>query len=60
MRRQIRDLQSEGQMPTRFCDAVVEEGKIYLEQKINKRYVKIAWEDVVYQVNALIKDTTSK
>lgn len=53
VKRPIRDLHSNRQMPPRFCDVVIEDGKIYLEQKKDKnKYVKISWEDVVYQVEA--------
>ena len=53
MKRPIRDLHSERQPPPRFCDVVVEGEKVYLEQKKDKnKYVKISWDDVVYQVEA--------
>ena len=53
IRRPIRNLHSNRQMPPRFCDVVIEGDKVYLEQKKDKdNYVKIPWEDVVYQVEA--------
>ena len=53
VKRPIRDLHSDRQTQPRFCDVIVEENKIYLEQKKDKnKYVKISWEDVVYQVEA--------
>ncbi len=56
MRMQIRSLSSDCTNPPRFCDAILEEDEqIYLVRKDQKtrRYVKILWEDVVYQVNKL-------
>lgn len=53
VKRPIRDLHSDRQTPPRFCDVVIDDDKIYLEQKKDKnKYVKISWEDVVYQVEA--------
>lgn len=53
VKRPIRDLHSDRQTPPRFCDVVIEDDNIYLEQKKDKnQYVKISWEDVVYQVEA--------
>jgi hypothetical protein len=53
VKRPIRDLHSDRQTPPRFCDVVVEGDKVYLEQKKDKnKYVKISWDDVVYQVEA--------
>ena len=49
----IRDLHSERRVQPRFCDVVIEGGKVLLEKKNEKqRYEKISWEDVVYQVEA--------
>ncbi len=56
MKIQIRSLCSDCSNPPRFCDAIMEEDEqIYLVRKDQKtdRYVKILWEDVVYQVNKL-------
>ena len=56
MRMQIRSLSSDCPNSPRFCDAILEEDEqIYLVRKDQKtrRYVKILWEDVVYQVNKL-------
>ncbi|QNH53817.1 hypothetical protein H1B31_08015 [Selenomonas timonae] len=56
MKIQIRSLCSDCANPPRFCDAILEEdAQIYLVRKDQKtnRYVKILWEDVVYQVNKL-------
>ncbi len=53
IKRPIRDLHSDKEVQPRFCDVIVEGEKVYLEQKKDKnRYVKISWEDVVYQVEA--------
>ncbi len=53
VKRAVRDLHSDRQTPVRFCDVVVDGDKVYLEQKNNKnKYIRIAWEDVVYQVEA--------
>lgn len=58
VKRPIRDLHSDRQMPPRFCDVVIEGDKIYLEHKKDKnKYVKIPWEDVVYQVEAAKEDS---
>ena len=53
IRRPIRNLHSNKPTQPRFCDVIVEDNKIYLEQKKDKnKYEKILWEDVVYQVEA--------
>lgn len=58
VKRAIRDLHSESQTPPRFCDVVIEGDKIYLVYKKDKnKYVKIPWEDVVYQVEAAKEDS---
>ena len=47
----IRNLHSDKPIPPRFCDVVIEDGKIFLEKKTDKQqFEKIPWEDVVYQV----------
>lgn len=47
----IRNLHSDKPIPPRFCDVVIEDGKIFLEKKTDKKQLeKIPWEDVVYQV----------
>ena len=47
----IRNLHSDKPIPPRFCDVVIEDGKIFLEKKTDKKQKeKIPWEDVVYQV----------
>ena len=47
----IRNLHSDKPIPHRFCDVVIEDGKIFLEKKTDKKqFEKIPWEDVVYQV----------
>ena len=49
----IRDLHSNKQIQTRFCDVVIDGDNVYLEQKKEKNtYVTISWDDVVYQVKA--------
>lgn len=58
VKRAIRDLHSERQTPPRFCDVVIEGDNTYLEYKKDKnKYVKIPWEDVVYQVEAAQEDS---
>lgn len=52
IKRAIRNLHSDRPTSPRFCDVVVDGDKIYLEQKKDKKYEKIPWEDVVYQVEA--------
>lgn len=47
----IRNLHSDKQVSPRFCDVVIDNGKVFLEKKTYKnKYEKIPWEDVVYQV----------
>ena len=47
----IRNLHSDKPIPPRICDVVIEDGKIFLEKKTDKKqFEKIPWEDVVYQV----------
>ena len=47
----IRNLHSDKLVPPRFCDVVIEDGKVFLEKKLDKnKYERIPWEDVVYQV----------
>ena len=55
MMTQIRSLRSDGSMPPRFCDAVLgDDDQIYLVlKKGTNKYIKILWDDVVYQVNKL-------
>lgn len=56
MNMQIRSLCSDCSNPPRFCDAILDEdNQIYLVRKNEKKnsYVKILWDDVVYQVNKL-------
>ncbi len=53
---QIRSLGNDCSNPPRFCDAVLgNDNRIYLVRKDEKKrsYVRILWEDVVYQVNKL-------
>ena len=47
----IRNLHSDKPIPPRFCDVVIEDGKIFLEKKTDKKqFEKIPREDVIYQV----------
>lgn len=51
IRKPIRNLRSDKDMPPRVFDAVIEGDKVYLEVKFNrKRFERIPWDDVVYQV----------
>ncbi len=50
IKKPIRNLHSDKDMPPRFCDVVIENGKVFLEKKTNKKYEQIPWEDVVHQV----------
>lgn len=51
IKRPIRNLHSDKPTPPRFCDVVIEDGKVFLEKKSDRnKYEKIPWEDVVYQV----------
>lgn len=52
-KRPIRDLHSTKPLQPRFCDVILEEGKVFLEKKSDKnKYERILWDDVVYQVEA--------
>jgi hypothetical protein len=51
IKKPIRNLHSDKLTPPRFCDVIIDGDKIYLEQKKDKNiFIKIPWEDVVYQV----------
>lgn len=52
VKRPIRNLHSTKPVAPRFCDVVIENDKIFLEKKTDKKYEKIPWEDVVFQVEA--------
>ena len=42
----IRNLHSDKPIPPRFCDVVIEDGKIFLEKKTDKKqFEKIPWEE---------------
>lgn len=57
----IRDLHSNKKVPARFCDVIIEDGQVFLEKKSGKnQYEKIAWEDVVYQVQAITASIQQK
>lgn len=49
VKKPIRNLHSTKQVPPRFCDVIIEDDKIFLEKKTDK---KILWDDVVFQVEA--------
>ena len=52
----IRNLRSAKNVPTRFCDVVVDGKQIYLEYKTDKKTLeRIPWEDVVYPVDSVKK-----
>ena len=57
IRKPVRDLHSESSVPPRFCDVIIDSGRIFLELKgtHNGRPAisRIRWEDVVLQVEAL-------
>ena len=53
IKKPIRNLHIDKPTPPRFCDVIIEDNKVSLEQKRDKnKYEKIPWEDVVYQVEA--------
>lgn len=57
----IRNLNSSKPVPPRFCDVVVDGEMVYLEQKVNKnKYIKIHWDDIVYQVESVIRKNKIK
>lgn len=57
IRKPIRDLHCESSVPPRFCDAIIDSGRIFLELKVMRNgrsaISRIRWEDVVLQVEAL-------
>jgi len=56
IRKPIRNLHTSMNLPPRFCDVIVDGGKVYLEQKIGKdKLLIIPWDDVVHQVNVAIE-----
>ncbi len=53
MRSQILNLHSMKNPKPRFCDVIVENGKVTLEVKKDRDNVEtLEWDDLVYQVNA--------
>lgn len=51
IRKPIRNLRSNKDMPTRVFDVVIEGDKVDLEVKFNKKKIeRIAWDDVIHQV----------
>ena len=50
MRRKIVNLHSEKPNPPRFCDAVYENGKVFLEVKNIKTPTRILWKDLEFQM----------
>lgn len=51
IRKPIRNLRSNKDMPTRVFDVVIEGDNVDLEIKLNnKKFERIAWDDVIYQV----------
>lgn len=59
MRKKIFNLHSEKNQPPRFCDAVYEDGSVYLEIK-NVKQAKIPLKDFTYQVNGFLADIKKK
>lgn len=57
IKRAIRNLHSNKTVPTRVFDVIAEGGKLELEVKLNKNsFERIAWGDVVYQVETVRKE----
>ena len=51
IRKPIRDLHSDQQVPPRVFDVIVDGDRVALEVKVDKKkFVTIPWKDVVYQV----------
>lgn len=51
IRKPIRNFRSNKDMPTRVFDVVIEGDNVDLEIKLNnKKFERIAWDDVIYQV----------
>lgn len=54
VRRPIRNLHSNLQNPPRVFDVIIDDdGKTYLEVKTGKSLIRIPWNDVVFQVEAI-------
>lgn len=62
IKRPIRNLHSDKQVPPRVFDVIVEDQLVSIEVKTDKRKIeKIPWEDVIHQVEAAIQmDNKSK
>jgi hypothetical protein len=61
MRHSIRNYKDNKQIPSRFCDVIIENGRADLEVKNSKKeLIRIAWEDVKEQVDAAIRESTIK
>lgn len=58
MRHPIRNYKVNKQIPSRFCDVIIENGHVDLEVKNSKKeLVRIAWDDVKKQVAEAIKES---
>jgi len=58
MRHPIRNYEEKKQIPSRFCDVIIENGRVDLEVKNSKKeLVRIAWDDVKKQVAEAIKES---
>ena len=59
IRKPVRDLRSDKNIPPRVFDVIVDGERVELEVKVDKKkFVTIPWKDVVYQVEAA-KNTTN-
>lgn len=57
IRKPIRNLRSNKDMPPRVFDVVIEGDRVDLEVKFNKeRFERISWDDVVHQVELAKSD----
>lgn len=58
MRHSIRNFKEKKQIPSRFCDVIIENGRVDLEVKNTKKeLVRISWDDVKKQVAEAIKES---
>lgn len=60
LRRPIRSMSSDEKTPPRVCDIVVDNGSAYLEIKTGKnRFIQIPWDDLKYQAESAIADSST-
>lgn len=61
IKKAIRNLHSDRDMPPRFCDVIVCGEDVTLKVKTDKnKFETISWEDMQYQVNQAIKKASNQ